>query len=78
MVGNLLNKYEIAECIREGLTEYDLMRGDEAYKGKWTTKTRKNVEISFTREDLSPRIYNWLINSNLAMFAFFRLGIKLP
>jgi len=77
MVGNLAHKYEIAECIREGLIEYDLMRGNEAYKRKWATKTRKNVEISFAREGLSPRIHSWLINSNLATFAFFRLGIKL-
>jgi CelD/BcsL family acetyltransferase involved in cellulose biosynthesis len=78
MVGNLAHKYEIAECIREGLTEYDLMRGNEAYKRKWTTKTRKNVEINFAREGLSPRFHSWLMNCNLAEFMFYRLGITLP
>ena len=72
MIGNMLNKYAIEQCIHEGIKEYDLMRGDDAYKQNWTTKTRKNVEITFARKGRSPRFYNWLINSNLQNFVFTR------
>jgi CelD/BcsL family acetyltransferase involved in cellulose biosynthesis len=36
--GVVLLAHSIEQAIREGLTTYDFLRGEEAYKWKWTTR----------------------------------------
>jgi CelD/BcsL family acetyltransferase involved in cellulose biosynthesis len=74
-VGSLSMMYDIQECIHKGLKEYDLMRGSGAYKRRWTTKARKNLEIRFVQKGLFPRIYLLLRkNSKISsMFSKFRM-----
>jgi CelD/BcsL family acetyltransferase involved in cellulose biosynthesis len=76
-VGNLATMYDIQRSIQKGLKEYDLMRGSEAYKGLWTTKARKNLEIRFVKKGLSPRIYNLLAKSSKINFLFSKFGISM-
>lgn len=77
MIGSLATMYDIQRSIQKGLKEYDLMRGSEAYKGLWTTKARKNLEIRFVKKGLSPRIYNLLAKSSKIGFLFSKLGISM-
>ena len=49
-IGNLSIMFLLQECIKEGLNEYDLMRGDEGYKTRWTDKYVKNYEVRFVRK----------------------------
>ena len=76
-IGNLTTMYDIQKSIQKGLKEYDMMRGSEAYKGSWTTKARKNLEIRFVRKGLSPRIYNLLGKSSKIDFLFSKLGVSM-
>jgi CelD/BcsL family acetyltransferase involved in cellulose biosynthesis len=48
-IGNLLKAYTIRECIQEGLTEFDFMRGAEEYKDRWNTMTKWNLEATIPR-----------------------------
>jgi CelD/BcsL family acetyltransferase involved in cellulose biosynthesis len=59
-VGNLIIMFLLRECIIEGFNEYDLMRGDEAYKARWTDKCVRNYEVRFVRKDFLSRFYNWV------------------
>jgi CelD/BcsL family acetyltransferase involved in cellulose biosynthesis len=77
MIGNLAHMYGIQKSIQKGLKEYDLMRGNEAYKRLWTTKTRKNLEIRFVQKGLSSRIYKWLTKNSKIDFLFSKFGISM-
>jgi CelD/BcsL family acetyltransferase involved in cellulose biosynthesis len=77
MIGSLATMYDIQRSIQKGLKEYDLMRGSEAYKGIWTTKANKNLEIRFVKKGLSPRIYNLLAKSRKINFLFSKFGISM-
>lgn len=45
-VGSLLTLKVLEEYIVKGITEYDLMQGDEAYKFNWTSKYKQNLNIN--------------------------------
>jgi len=45
-VGSLLFLRLIEDCIRKGLKEFDFLRGAEAYKTRWNTLNRRNIELS--------------------------------
>lgn len=62
-VGNLLRMHVVEDCIREGIKEYDLMRGDEPYKSFWSIKARKNFEVRLTRKGFFAKIYAWAIRN---------------
>jgi len=65
-VGNLLRMQVAEDSIREGIEEYDLMRGDEPYKSFWSPKARKNFEARLTRKGFFAKIYAWAIGSPTA------------
>lgn len=62
-VGNLLCLKMIEKCIERGLEEYDLLKGNEAYKFNWTTKYRTNVGIRFVNQKIASNIYYWGIRT---------------
>jgi len=78
-IGSLTQMHIIENCIRKGLKEYDMMRGNEPYKSEWTTLARKNLEVRFVRKGTFPRIYNWLIQKKRFdnLFSKLRLSLKL-
>lgn len=78
MVGSLFMMYDIEKCIQKGLKEYDLMRGIEPYKMKWTKEVRKNINLSFARKGLSSRIYSWLDKKKRIRKAYALLLSKVP
>lgn len=43
--GVVLLAESIAQAVREGLTRYDFLRGDEPYKRKWTTQAVEQVTL---------------------------------
>ncbi len=63
--GNLSTKHLVRISIEEGLKEFDLMRGDHPYKIHWSTMDRANIELSATRWRPIPKIYEWLLKSNI-------------
>lgn len=75
-VANLLRKCVIEECIRKGLKEYDLLRGNEPYKREWNTKARKNFEVSYVKKGLFARIYGWATKSNTVLLFSQKLGSR--
>jgi CelD/BcsL family acetyltransferase involved in cellulose biosynthesis len=78
MVGSLFMMYDIEKCIQRGLKEYDMMRGIEPYKTRWTTKARKNITVSFVRKGLFPQIYSWLIKRDKIHKAYALLLSRVP
>jgi CelD/BcsL family acetyltransferase involved in cellulose biosynthesis len=76
-VVNLLRRHITEECIRRGLKEYDLMRGDEPYKNSWNTNNRKNLELRLVRKGLFARIYDWATKSNTVLPLTQKFGISL-
>lgn len=78
MAGSLFMMHDIENCIQKGLKEYDLLRGTEPYKTRWTTKARKNIEVRFVRKGLFPRIYSWLIRKGKINKAYALLLSKVP
>ena len=70
-VGGLLFLHTINYCIKEGLNEFDFMRGAEEYKDRWNTMTRWNSQVIITRrgflEDIEYRLYDkyWQQGSRL-------------
>ncbi len=76
-VANLIRRHAAEDCIRRGLKEYDLMRGDEPYKSSWNTKNRKNLELRLIRKGLFARMYDWATKSNTVLPLTQKLGISL-
>jgi CelD/BcsL family acetyltransferase involved in cellulose biosynthesis len=44
-VGTVLLGAVIERCFTEGLAEFDFLRGDEAYKSRWSTSIRETVAV---------------------------------
>lgn len=61
-VGNLLFFRAIAECIKEGICEFDFMRGAEDYKDRWNTTARWNYQAVIAREGTLASVQHWLYN----------------
>jgi CelD/BcsL family acetyltransferase involved in cellulose biosynthesis len=61
-VGNLSHILLMKEGIKEGFIEYDMMRGDESYKNRWTDTFVRNYEVKFNGKDIPSRFYNWSSN----------------
>jgi CelD/BcsL family acetyltransferase involved in cellulose biosynthesis len=58
--GQLHIKFLIEYCIRNGLRELDLLRGQEPYKSKWNPCVRKNVELTGFKKRFFNTIYEWI------------------
>jgi CelD/BcsL family acetyltransferase involved in cellulose biosynthesis len=48
-VGSLLVLHVMKKCIKDQITVFDFMRGAEAYKNRWNTKTKRNFEVIVPR-----------------------------
>ena len=55
--GELLTSAVIEDGYAAGATEYDMLRGDEAYKKRWTSTMREEYEISFASRRLQALLY---------------------
>jgi CelD/BcsL family acetyltransferase involved in cellulose biosynthesis len=62
-VGNLLVVNLLKECIENQFTEFDFLRGDETYKGRWTSSSRKNYNITITKRNFGLREKNWFLRT---------------
>lgn len=59
-VGNLLLRQVLENCIEEELTEFDFLRGNEPYKYRWNSLTRKNFEVVLIQRGFLSWIQDWL------------------
>lgn len=59
-VGNLIIMFLLKECIDKGYSEYDMMRGNEPYKLKWTSTFRRNFEVRLVRKKVFSTLYDWV------------------
>jgi CelD/BcsL family acetyltransferase involved in cellulose biosynthesis len=77
-IGNLLMMYLLENCIKKGFKEYDLMRGDEPYKLRWTKTYRKNFEARLVKRGISSRFYDYVTWSNITstLAGKFKLCLK--
>jgi CelD/BcsL family acetyltransferase involved in cellulose biosynthesis len=57
--GQLLIRETAQDACRRGLTRYDLLGRDTAYKLKWTDRVRAHVELRIYRPSLRGRARQW-------------------
>jgi len=69
--GNLLISYLIQDCIRNGIREFDFMRGAESYKYAWNAVNRRIIEVSHVRKGLVPSVYSRAKTGALARAGVF-------
>ena len=62
-VGNLLLLKIIEKSIAKGLGELDFLKGDEAYKFRWTSSYRQNLKITFVNNKFTSNLYNFGISN---------------
>jgi len=55
-VGNLLILDVMRNCIKEGLIEFDFLRGEEKYKYRWNSLSRRNYKVIFIKRGLRSRV----------------------
>jgi len=62
-VGSLLTQHVVNVCIKEGLKEFDFLRGSEDYKNRWNTSSRWNLQLVLTRKGFLPLLRTkWYVN----------------
>ena len=69
-VGSLLTLKVLEQCIDRGITEFDFMQGNEAYKFEWTDKYRQNTTIKM----MNTRVYTKVIKVGLEMLKETTIG----
>lgn len=52
-VGTILQLLVIEKCFAMGFTEFDFLRGEEAYKFSWTKTVRKNFDIVIYKDKVT-------------------------
>jgi CelD/BcsL family acetyltransferase involved in cellulose biosynthesis len=55
-VGNVLRHHVIAQCINDGLVEYDFLGGFSEHKRRWGAKTRNGYDIIVGNHSLKSRL----------------------
>jgi CelD/BcsL family acetyltransferase involved in cellulose biosynthesis len=58
--GQLLVRETAADAVRRGLTRYDLMGKESAWKSKWTNDARAHVEVLVYAPTTRGRIQHWV------------------
>jgi CelD/BcsL family acetyltransferase involved in cellulose biosynthesis len=71
-IGNLLTFKIIEDCIQRGLHEFDFLKGDEAYKFRWTEQYRRNVGVRFVNNNFTSKLY-WKCFNLLKRTRIYRL-----
>lgn len=76
-LGNLIIMFLLNECIDRGYKEYDMMRGNEPYKLKWTNTFRRNFEVRLVQKKISSTLYDWVTWGNTVENIATKLKISL-
>lgn len=76
-VGHLLFMYSIKDSIKNGLREFDFMRGDESYKQQWNTLIRNNLEVRAIKRRFVPVVYDFITKKEVLTPLVTSLGKRL-
>ncbi len=71
-IGRALLDLSIRAAIDEGLSEFDLLYGNEAYKSAWTGDTRSLSRIDLFPAHLAGRIHERTVDTERTLRAFAR------
>ena len=66
--GQLIIQDVIKYGIAKQLKEFDFLRGDEAYKKRWKTAIRNNIEFRVPRRGFKSKFYNWNVNNSSSYY----------
>jgi CelD/BcsL family acetyltransferase involved in cellulose biosynthesis len=61
-IGTVLTGHAIRDAIESGCEEFDFLRGDEAYKSRWTSDERWNHRLVLSRNNLRSKIASSIVN----------------
>lgn len=61
-VGTLLIGHAIGDCIRQRLSEFDLLRGGEEHKNRWASLLKWNHQAIFTKKGAMSNVQHQLYN----------------
>jgi CelD/BcsL family acetyltransferase involved in cellulose biosynthesis len=75
-VGRAVLDMSIRAAIDEGLDEFDLLWGGEAYKSAWTSAKRPLTRYEFFPADLSGRVHRGAVETERTLRAFARRVIS--
>jgi len=76
-IGNLMIMFMLEDSIKKGLKEYDMTRGDEPYKLRWTNKYRRNFEVRLVHKKMASELYNWVTWGKTVESIAIKLGLSL-
>lgn len=76
-VGNLLLDQVIGQCIKDGLTEFDFMRGADEHKNRWNTSVRWNCQATLTRNGLMTSVRHQLYEEYWKQGKRFKFFLKI-
>ena len=62
-VGSLILMKVIEKCIEKKIEEYDLLKGGEPYKFRYTAKYKTNLGIRFVNKRFTSNLYHWGIKT---------------
>ncbi len=68
----VLLAWAVKDAIDNGMREFDLLRGEGAYKFKWTKRNRVNITFLIKRDILRVNLYYWCINAVRNAFRIYR------
>lgn len=72
--GTVLLQETIRECFDRGLSEYNFLQGDEQFKHRWTTHSRRLFSVDVFRASLLGRASNWTTSAK----RWFRSKVSSP
>jgi hypothetical protein len=69
-VGNLLLWKVLDDCVEKGISEFDFMQGNEAYKFDWTNKYRRSMNVRFVNDRFSSKLMSLIVDAT-GMLEFY-------
>lgn len=58
--GTMLLSHVVQDCFERGMTEFDLLCGNESWKFEWTSATRQNVRLLIWKSDVRSKFLSYL------------------
>lgn len=72
-LGTALFGYAIKDSINEGLKEFHYLRGNEAYKSRWTKKAKTTKNIILIKKNIIGYLYILIVQGKINLKKIFRM-----